>query len=121
MVPTLKRSDTSLCNILGEQGLFSLFYLLDALASHLAFYHRINMTQWQTKPMLDHSSDENIRNATRRYLSDNYPSILPCVPEDVLEFGLPDRAVTIVVVILLGILTVISVTGNSLMIFLYGR
>ena len=71
--------------------------------------------------MEDNLSAEYIRNATRLYLTQHYESILPCVPDEVLEFGLPDRAITLFVVVLLGILTIVSVTGNSLMIFLYGR
>ena len=71
--------------------------------------------------MEDHLSAEQIRNTTRMYLTQHYASILPCVPDEILEFGLPDRAVTLLVVVILGILTIVSVTGNSLMIFLYGR
>ena len=63
----------------------------------------------------------SIRKDTFEYLSEHYPSILPCVPNDVLEFGLPDRGITIVTVILLTVLLVISVIGNSLMVFLYAR
>ena len=62
-----------------------------------------------------------IRNATWEYLNAHYPSILPCVPNDVLEFGLPDRGITIIAVVLLAVLLVVSVIGNSLMVFLYGR
>ena len=63
----------------------------------------------------------SIRKDTFEYLSEHYPSILPCVPNDVLEFGLPDRGITIITVILLTVLLVISVIGNSLMVFLYAR
>ena len=62
-----------------------------------------------------------IRNDTLEYLKKHYPGILPCVRDDILEFGLPDRGITIFTVIVNSVLLVISVIGNSLMVFLYAR
>ena len=62
-----------------------------------------------------------IRNDTLEYLRKHYPGILPCVRDDILEFGLPDRGITIFTVIVNSVLLVISVIGNSLMVFLYTK
>ena len=65
--------------------------------------------------------NNSVKNATLAFLRENYPQILPCVPEDVLEFGLPDQVGTILAVLFIFGCLITSVTGNSLMIFLYGR
>ena len=62
-----------------------------------------------------------IRNETLLYLEENFPQILDYVPDDVLEFGIPNRYIMILATIYIGILFLISLGGNSLMIYLYLR
>ena len=62
-----------------------------------------------------------IRNETLLYLEEHFPQILDYVPDDVLEFGIPNRMIMIFATIYIGILFLISLGGNSLMIYLYLR
>ena len=62
-----------------------------------------------------------IRNETLMYLEEHFPQILDYVPDDVLEFGIPNRIIMILATIYIGILFLISLGGNSLMIYLYIR
>ena len=62
-----------------------------------------------------------IRNETLLYLEEHFPQILDYVPDDVLEFGIPNRMIMILATIYIGILFLISLGGNSLMIYLYLR
>ena len=62
-----------------------------------------------------------IRNETLLYLEEHFPQILDYVPDDVLEFGIPNRIIMILATIYIGILFLISLGGNSLMIYLYIR
>ena len=62
-----------------------------------------------------------IHNETLSFLIRNYPQSLNSIPNEVLDFGLPNRAVTLAFVVCIGLLLVISVTGNSIMIYLFGR
>lgn len=66
-------------------------------------------------------NSSSLRNQTRSYLLKYYPQSLKTVPEDVLDFGLPSRTLTLIYVIFIGTLMFVSLTGNSLMIYLYGR
>lgn len=63
----------------------------------------------------------SLRNQTLSYLLKYYPQSLKTIPDDVLEFGLPNRTVTLIYVFFIGLLMAISMTGNSLMMYLYGR
>ena len=62
-----------------------------------------------------------IRNETLMYLEEHFPQILDYVPDDVLEFGIPNRIIMILATIYIGILFLISLGGNSLLIYLYIR
>ena len=62
-----------------------------------------------------------IQNETLAFLEDNFPDFVDYVPREVLEFGLPDHTMSIFAVLYIGFLMVISLTGNSLMVFLYAR
>ena len=62
-----------------------------------------------------------IRNETLMYLEEHFPQILDYVPDDVLEFGIPNRIIMILATIYIGVLFLISLGGNSLMIYLYLR
>ena len=62
-----------------------------------------------------------IRNETLLYLEEHFPQILDYVPDDVLEFGIPNRIIMILATIYIGVLFLISLGGNSLMIYLYIR
>ena len=62
-----------------------------------------------------------MQNETLNYLKEHFPQIVNYVPDDVLEFGLPNRYITLFVVLYIFILMIISLAGNSLMVFLYGR
>lgn len=63
----------------------------------------------------------DLRNQTLQFLTEFYPQSLGSVPEDVLDFGLPDKGMTLFFVVFVAVLMAISVTGNSIMIYLYGR
>ena len=62
-----------------------------------------------------------IRNATRLYLIDNYPQSLDSIPEEVLNFGIPPRIFTAVFGVFCALLLVMSLTGNSLMFYIYSK
>ena len=62
-----------------------------------------------------------IKNATRSYLIENYPQSLASIPEEVLNFGIPNRIFTAVFGAFCAILLVISLTGNSLMFYIYSK
>ena len=62
-----------------------------------------------------------VQNETLAFLEDNFPDFVDYVHKEVLEFGLPDHAMSIFAVLYIGLLMVISLTGNSLMVFLYAR
>lgn len=67
------------------------------------------------------TNGSSIHNQTLKYLVEHFPQILDYVPEDVLEFGIPNRYITVLVALVTSVLLIISLIGNSLMIFLYGR
>ena len=69
----------------------------------------------------DTNGSSSIHNQTLNYLAEHFPQILDYVPEDVLEFGIPNRYITVLVALVTSVLLIISLIGNSLMIFLYGR
>ena len=60
-------------------------------------------------------------NQTLQFLTEFYPQILDSVPQQVLRFGLPNPVISWIFALFTGILLVISITGNSLMIYLYSR
>ena len=67
------------------------------------------------------TNGSSIHNQTLKYLVEHFPQILDYVPEDVLEFGIPNRYITVLVALVTSVLLIISLIGNSLMIFLYAR
>lgn len=64
-------------------------------------------------------SSENVVNATLDFLKEHYPDFVDCVPKEVLTFGLPDRFICVVAGILILILSLVSLSGNILLIYLY--
>ena len=67
------------------------------------------------------SSVEEIRNATLAYLVENYPQSVNTIPEDVLQFGMPDRVCALLFGAVMTLSMIISLTGNSIMFYLYSR
>ena len=66
-------------------------------------------------------SSENITNRTLAFLTENYPSYVKVVPKEVLAFGLPSTSVSLLTSCYIFLLSLTSLSGNFLMIFLYIR
>jgi hypothetical protein len=64
---------------------------------------------------------EDKTNETLAFLKVNYPQILSVVPYDVLSFGFPSRTICLIMATVTSALVIISVIGNSLMFYVYGR
>ncbi len=63
--------------------------------------------------------DFEVVNATRAYLETHYPDMVVYVPDEVLSYGLPNLGICITGVTITTITSLITVTGNCLMIVLY--
>ena len=60
-------------------------------------------------------------NQTFAFIQTNYPSMLEHVPNEVLDFGLPNHVVTILASFITLFLSLISLFGNLLLIILYSK
>ena len=85
---------------------------------------RMSVGSWKSYIMVlsrIHMSSENITNRTLAFLTENYPSYVKVVPKEVLAFGLPSTSVSLLTSCYIFLLSLTSLSGNFLMIFLYIR
>ena len=95
-----------------------ILYKMILLSQHLQSNFEVKSGWYSLRKM---ASLSIIQNETLAFLEDNFPDFVDYVPKEVLEFGLPDHTMSIFAVLYIGFLMVISLTGNSLMVFLYAR
>ena len=67
----------------------------------------------------DPVANTTVANTTLAFLAENYPSIIPHVPEEVLAFGMPNFWVCVIAAFIIGVFLLASAAGNILMIFLF--
>ncbi len=61
----------------------------------------------------------SVQKAALDFLIDQYPSFIKYVPDQVLEFGVPNRAISSLAGMFIMCLSLASLIGNSLIMYLY--